>query len=144
MAKFDSSILEGTLQEEYRSLRCNGDTADLIRAGGPDGHCSDISNDNDNLAECAGIRRYVVAGSDHALCLIYTIDDVDGALRDKIRLWLKPPDPTTNYNTAVEARQVGTGAWLIQSQDFVDWMTTRGSFMWICGIRASGNTHILE
>ena len=76
-----------------------------------------------------------LAGSDRVLCFIYTID-VDDALREKIRSWLKPPDPTTNYNTAIEARQVGTGAWFMQSQDFVDWTTTPGSFLWIRGIRA--------
>ena len=75
------------------------------------------------------------AGSNNGL-LIYIINDVDGALRDKIRSWLKPPDPTINYNTAIEARQVGTGAWFIQSQDFVDWTTTPGSFLWIRGKRA--------
>ena len=86
---------------------------------------------------------YFFSGSHHVLCLIYIIDGVDEALREKICLWLKPPDPTTNYNTAIEARQVGTGAWFIQSQDFVDWTTTPGSFMWICGIRASTRTRPL-
>ena len=51
--------------------------------------------------------------------------------------WLKPPDPTTDYNTAIETRQVGTGDWFIRREGFVHWMKTAGSFLWIHGIRES-------
>ncbi|ETW83628.1 hypothetical protein HETIRDRAFT_415399 [Heterobasidion irregulare TC 32-1] len=66
----------------------------------------------------------------------------DDGIRRRIRSWLKPPDPTTNFNTAIGARQVGTGDWFIHGQEFVDWMKAPGSFLWIRGIPGNGKTII--
>lgn len=59
MGKLGSSVLEGTLREEYRSVRCDGDTADLDQPRDSYGHCRDISDDNYDFPEYAGVRRYV-------------------------------------------------------------------------------------
>lgn len=55
-------------------------------------------------------------------------------LRDNLRHWLSPPDPSTNYNIATEAHHTGTAQWFFQSSIFKDWQST-GSFLWIHGNR---------
>jgi len=55
-------------------------------------------------------------------------------LRDSLRQWLSPPDPSTNYNIATDAHHIGTTQWFFQSGIFKDWQAT-GSFLWIHGNR---------
>jgi len=57
---------------------------------------------------------------------------------DKICLWLSAPDPSTNYNKALEERQGGTGLWFVSSQTFDDWRTTPNSFVWLHGFSGCG------
>ena len=55
-------------------------------------------------------------------------------LRDSLRQWLSPPDPSTNYNIANEAHHLGTAQWFFQGSIFKDWQST-GSILWIHGNR---------
>lgn len=55
-------------------------------------------------------------------------------LRDSLRQWLSPPDPSTNYNIATDAHHTGTAQWFFQGSIFKDWQST-GSFLWIHGNR---------
>jgi len=55
-------------------------------------------------------------------------------LRDSLRQWLSPPDPSTNYNIATDAHHVGTAQWFFQGSIFKGWQST-GSFLWIHGNR---------
>ncbi|KAH8983008.1 hypothetical protein EDB92DRAFT_2106421 [Lactarius akahatsu] len=48
--------------------------------------------------------------------------------------WLSPPDPSFNYNTACDARHMGTSAWCTQGNTFADWHTS-GGLLWIYGKR---------
>ena len=56
-------------------------------------------------------------------------------MRQKIRSWLSPPDPWTNYNTARKAHHPGTATWFIQGDTFGKWKST-GSLLWVNGLRA--------
>ncbi len=55
-------------------------------------------------------------------------------LRDSLRQWLSPADPSTNYNIAADAHHVGTSQWFFQGSIFKDWQSA-GSFLWIHGNR---------
>ena len=55
-------------------------------------------------------------------------------LRDSLRQWLSPPDPSTNYNIATDAHHIGTAQWFFQGSIFKDWQST-GSILWIHGNR---------
>ncbi|KAH9964694.1 hypothetical protein BGW80DRAFT_1447982 [Lactifluus volemus] len=63
-------------------------------------------------------------------------DHIQQALGDQlqrdIRIWLSPPDPSTNHNIARTAHHKGTAAWFIQGDTFQEWKT-RGSLLWIHG-----------
>jgi len=52
-----------------------------------------------------------------------------------VTTWLTYTDPTTSHQAANRKRQSGTGQWLINGVKFREWKRSRGSFMWLKGIR---------
>lgn len=60
--------------------------------------------------------------------------------REKIDRWLLPPDPSINYNKALEQRYEGSGLWFLESDAFAKWKTRRNSFLWLFGIPGCGKT----
>jgi len=55
-------------------------------------------------------------------------------MRENLRKWLSPPDPSTNHNVACGAHLKGTATWFLQGNIFREWKST-GSFLWIHGMR---------
>ncbi|KIW99546.1 uncharacterized protein Z518_11285 [Rhinocladiella mackenziei CBS 650.93] len=78
-------------------------------------------------------------------------DDVIIEQRNRLSQWLRLPDPSTNYHTALQKRHPETGLWLLNGQDFRDWKSST-SLMWLHGNAGCGKTllsaaalqHILE
>ena len=60
--------------------------------------------------------------------------------REKIYRWLLAPDPSTNYNKALEQRYEGSGVWFLESDTFAKWKTRQNSFLWLYGIPGCGKT----
>ncbi|KAI9463513.1 hypothetical protein F5148DRAFT_195910 [Russula earlei] len=60
-------------------------------------------------------------------------------LRQDIRTWLSPPDPSMNFNTASDARHEGTATWFTQSNTFSHW-NEASSLLWIHGKPGSGKS----
>ncbi|KAK6496051.1 hypothetical protein TWF481_002076 [Arthrobotrys musiformis] len=59
----------------------------------------------------------------------------------EIEQWLSAPDPSTNYNRALEQRHEGSGSWLLQSEQFIEWKTSeRTSTLWLHGPAGCGKT----
>jgi hypothetical protein len=59
---------------------------------------------------------------------------------EKVRNWLAPPDPSTNFNEARKQHHEGTGQWLLDSEVYTKWKTEQNSFLWLCGIPGCGKT----
>ncbi|KAH9988803.1 hypothetical protein BJV74DRAFT_988000, partial [Russula compacta] len=57
-------------------------------------------------------------------------------LRQDLRRWLSPPDPSTNHNIACGAHHEGTATWFFEGSIFNQWKST-GSLLWIYGKRSS-------
>jgi len=55
-------------------------------------------------------------------------------LRQDLRRWLSPPDPSTNHNIACGARHKGTADWFFQGSIFREWRSA-GSLLWVHGKR---------
>src|SRR6266702_7416183 len=55
-------------------------------------------------------------------------------LKQLLRMWLSPADPSTNHNIARKAQHKGTAVWFFQDSIFVKWKST-GSLLWIHGKR---------
>jgi hypothetical protein len=55
-------------------------------------------------------------------------------MRESIRKWLSPPDPSTNQNIACGTHHKKTATWFFEGSIFQDWKST-GSLLWIHGKR---------
>ncbi|KAG9519892.1 Pfs, NACHT and ankyrin domain protein, partial [Aureobasidium melanogenum] len=64
----------------------------------------------------------------------------DYALSRSLKEWLKAPDPSINYNRAIQQRHPGTGLWFLQSQTFADWSVEENGFLWLHGLAGCGKT----
>ncbi|KAH9041033.1 hypothetical protein EDB85DRAFT_2140200 [Lactarius pseudohatsudake] len=57
-----------------------------------------------------------------------TADDVDNVkrnqLRDSLRKWQSPPDPSTNHNIAGDRQREGIMGWVFESNQFESWKVT--------------------
>jgi len=68
------------------------------------------------------------------------LDDVKwNQLRESLRRWVTPPDPSTNHNIACDIHQGGTAEWFSQGSIFAEWKST-GSLLWIYGKPGSGKS----
>jgi hypothetical protein len=58
----------------------------------------------------------------------------------KILNWLSPVDPLQNHQAARKIYQKGTCRWLIDSPEFIQWIKTKNSAIWLYGIPGAGKT----
>lgn len=58
----------------------------------------------------------------------------------EIRDWLSAPDPSINYENALDKRHEGTGSWFIDGKAFAEWKKQPKSFLWLHGIPGCGKT----
>ena len=56
-------------------------------------------------------------------------------LRQNLRRWLSPPDPSTNHNIACRAHHKGTATWFVQGSIYNKWKSTP-ALLWVHGKRA--------
>jgi hypothetical protein len=58
-------------------------------------------------------------------------------LRQDLRRWLSPPDPSTNQNIACNAHHEGTATWFFERSTYKEWKSTSSeSLLWVHGKRA--------
>ncbi|KAH8983656.1 hypothetical protein EDB92DRAFT_2117406 [Lactarius akahatsu] len=60
-------------------------------------------------------------------------------LRESLRRWQSPPDPSTNHNIAGDRQHEGTAEWFFDSDQFENWLVS-GSLLWIHGKPGSGKS----
>ncbi|GKU20813.1 nacht and ankyrin protein [Fusarium langsethiae] len=59
---------------------------------------------------------------------------------DKIKNWLRPPDPSINVNHAKKLRHKGTGTWLLNKPFFHSWCSGHNRHLWLYGFAGCGKT----
>jgi hypothetical protein len=52
----------------------------------------------------------------------------------KLKRWLSPPDPSTNYNVGLRDLHEETASWFLEGRIFREWYLT-GPLLWIHGKR---------
>jgi hypothetical protein len=57
-------------------------------------------------------------------------------LRESLRKWQSPPDPSINHNIACNLQHEGTAEWFYDGSTFEEWKIT-GSLLWVHGKRTS-------
>ncbi|KAF4982357.1 hypothetical protein FZEAL_2009 [Fusarium zealandicum] len=70
---------------------------------------------------------------------INTLIHVDGQKQRVLNYFMKT-SPQRNLETSIKLRQPMTGLWLTQSQEFLEWLETPGSKLWLTGIPGAGKT----
>ncbi|KAH9167683.1 hypothetical protein EDB89DRAFT_1813408, partial [Lactarius sanguifluus] len=63
----------------------------------------------------------------------------ENQLRESLRKWQSPPDPSTNHNIVGDRQHEGTAEWFFESDQFESWKVT-GSLLWIHGKPGSGKS----
>ena len=61
---------------------------------------------------------------------------VDNQVRESLRAWVTPPDPSTNHTIACGIQHDGSAQWFFRGGMFSEWKST-GSLLWIYGKRMS-------
>ena len=56
--------------------------------------------------------------------------------------WLAASDPETNYQSALQLRESGTGSWLVESTEYVQWKTGLTKHLWLHGKAGCGKSVI--
>ncbi|KAI9435531.1 ankyrin repeat-containing domain protein [Lactarius indigo] len=64
---------------------------------------------------------------------------IGNQLRESLRRWVAPPDPSINHNLACDIHHGGTAEWFFQSNIFGEWNSV-GSLLWIYGKPGSGKS----
>ena len=77
---------------------------------------------------------FVISYPRHARCSCLNLL-TGNQLKQLLRAWLSPADPSTNHNIARKAQHKGTAVWFFRGSIFVEWKST-GSLLWIHGKRA--------
>lgn len=77
------------------------------------------------------------------------ISDIHASLKrtEKLEIlkWLSTVKYREHHRTSISAVMPGSGAWLQQKQDFIDWKTSStSSILWIHGIPGSGKTMLMS
>ncbi|KAN0136410.1 hypothetical protein V8E53_005778 [Lactarius tabidus] len=68
------------------------------------------------------------------------VDDVKrNQLRESLRKWLSPPDPSTNHHIVGDRQHEGTAEWFMESDKCHKWKAD-GSLLWIHGKAGSGKS----
>ncbi|KAH8980695.1 hypothetical protein EDB92DRAFT_266231 [Lactarius akahatsu] len=62
-------------------------------------------------------------------------------IKQLLRGWLSPADPSTNHNIAQKSQHKGTAVWFFQDSTFIEWKST-GSLLWVHGKPGSGKSVI--
>ncbi|KAI9455153.1 hypothetical protein BJY52DRAFT_1172356, partial [Lactarius psammicola] len=88
-------------------------------------------------------KEVMTTAMEAKLIVQQTADNVDDVkrnqLRESLRMWQSPPDPSTSHNIASDRQHGGTAEWFIRDGKFGEWKVT-GSLLWIHGKPGSGKS----
>jgi hypothetical protein len=91
----------------------------------------------DNSTDGKQDRRSRVFVTSYSLCccLCLNLNILSGnQIKQLLRAWLSPADPSTNHNISRKTQYKGTALWFFQGNIFVEWKST-GSLLWVHGKR---------
>jgi hypothetical protein len=120
-----SEILQEAYREE-RNRNCAAEVGRIDAGGGSDGASRAPKG-------CPRYQAFVIFYTSSKPCESSS-SFTGNQLRDDLRIWLSPPEPSTNHNNACDSHYEGTAEWFLQGCTFREWKSS-GSFLWIHGKR---------
>ncbi|KAF2667457.1 hypothetical protein BT63DRAFT_292722 [Microthyrium microscopicum] len=69
-----------------------------------------------------------------------TQNEATEAEMERIRRWVKGPDPHINYQSALNQRLDKTGSWFLEGNEYQNWKAQDKSLLWVNGIPGSGKS----
>ncbi|KAK5745281.1 hypothetical protein LTR17_001442 [Elasticomyces elasticus] len=66
--------------------------------------------------------------------------DMSDPVRNQLKNWLNPPDPTLNHRRSLKLRNRETGTWLLEGDIYNEWKIGMPSFLWLYGSAGSGKS----
>ncbi|KAF8494402.1 hypothetical protein F5888DRAFT_656619 [Russula emetica] len=99
-----------------------------------------VAGVDDRVAGVDNKVAVVIDGGKEIRVVIQQVaDDMDqvkrSQLRQDLRRWLSPPDPSINHNIACGAHRKQTAEWFFQGSIFTEWKSN-GSLLWLHGKRS--------
>jgi len=91
-----------------------------------------------NANMSASENQGFMVGQNHGI--IHNTFQSNEDIRQRIREWLSPPDPTPFFHQASKLRHVGTGEWFLKSKRYQTWKNGEPSFLWLYGIPGCGKS----
>ncbi|KAI9853123.1 MAG: hypothetical protein M1824_001536 [Vezdaea acicularis] len=114
--------------EEYREIRAMADATQTYLDNG------EISKRFDSCAN-------ILAKEHQPIVLQSTSERQDQELeQQRIIEWLSPLNFFKTQIDVSQKRQDGTGQWLLESKEFVTWVSTPGDILWCSGMPGAGKT----
>ncbi|KAH9020379.1 hypothetical protein EDB84DRAFT_570384 [Lactarius hengduanensis] len=107
----------------------------------------DMGQDIGDRVQCVDKKvQMVVDDAKEAKLIIQqtanTVNEITwNQLKQLLRAWLSPVDPSTNHIIAQKAQHKGTAVWFFQGSIFIEWKSI-GSLLWIHGKPGSGKSVI--
>ena len=96
-------------------------------------------NDHIALSKAIGVEIETIQKGFNEIGLGVTNLRIDRR-QNEIRQWLSAPDPSSNYNKALNDRYANTGDWFLTTNAYSNWLSMPGSFLWLYGIPGCGKT----
>ena len=70
------------------------------------------------------------------------LEHTERSLRTEVERWLAAPDAETNFRSARDQREPGTGQWLVDSETYLQWKTGIIRHLWFHGKAGCGKSVI--
>ncbi|KAI9438080.1 hypothetical protein H4582DRAFT_2098857 [Lactarius indigo] len=141
----DVKVVDGKVDDMGDKVDDVGDKVDDV--GDKVDDVGEKVEDMGDKVQCVDEKVQVVidVSEEAKLIIQQTANNVDqvkwNQIKQLLRAWLSPADPSTNHNIAQKAQHKGTAVWFFQGSIFIEWKST-GSLLWIHGKPGSGKSVI--
>jgi hypothetical protein len=106
-----------------------------------------LSEDIDSIVSCLSLAMQLLSQKG-VVKLEDDMEDVKGLLSlvrasqisSDIKVWLRAPDASANFNEAIQKKHPNTGLWFVKSSDFATWLIKPNSLLWLVGFSGCGKS----
>ncbi|KAI0266617.1 hypothetical protein BGY98DRAFT_1181136 [Russula aff. rugulosa BPL654] len=128
---------QGRMKKYLKKLIGKTDIEDALK------RLDKLTNEEVRMVTAQVLRATHDEGKETRVAIQQVADDMDqvkrNQLRQDLRKWLSPSDPSINHNIACGAHCKQTAEWFFQGTIFTEWKSN-GSLLWLHGKPGSGKS----